>query len=650
MKPTNQPEIPGNLNWSNRIKLLLQQRLVETIAVSTLVSLGLMGGSTWSVWHIYQELQTTIARQFKVQELSGQVVHLDEVLTMSARMAASTSNSKWELRYNQYVPQLDAAIKNILQGLPKSQQSNPEQTDAANQKLVAFEDKAFKLVREGKSTEALQILLGPEYEQQKSIYDRGIQGTLAQIKQDVTSEIQAYRQQLNQSLILAIASLLIVAATWYVVYLAVKAYIRDRQTSQSKILEFQDDLLQTNNRLETEKVERNAQEQQILQESLLLQDDIAHILDIVSAIEEGDLTVTADINERATGLIGDTLNRTIESLNQIIAQVKITTQQVTTGAIELDKLALDTAAQAQAQTNSIDDIQSLMSEIGKLAQNSRQQSIATDAAVKSVQIALQTGQQEINSMGYGIATLEQGTEQIINRTRLLNEFVAISSQFSKHQKRTAALTKVLALNASILSERAIGEQDPAQFATIASEFATIAKQVNDLAVETSSSLTALQQSTDRVQTTTSGLSQDVFEIGNLVQKFTSEVRKSHQAFEHIETAIDRVTIAKEQVNSSSQEISTAIDRSVSSIQSVAALADATSGKAHTTQTQVRELANLATALRQDIAFFQLDTTNSLPSTNSISPSTVTTQIDNANPNDGNDSTLVKSPYEMILTL
>jgi methyl-accepting chemotaxis protein PixJ len=56
-------------------------------------------------------------------------------------------------------------------------------------------------------------------------------------------------------------------------------------------------------------------------ESEALQVEVGHILDVVSAVEDGDLTVEAEVSDRATGLVADTLNRLIEQLGQTLTQV-----------------------------------------------------------------------------------------------------------------------------------------------------------------------------------------------------------------------------------------------------------------------------------------------------------------------------------------
>lgn len=359
------------------------------------------------------------------------------------------------------------------------------------------------------------------------IFDRSIQ-----------TELDNYQQQLIASLVFAGGTLPILLASWTLVLSAVRDYIRDRQAAAAMAVS-RTELIQANDRLNQEVETRLQQEQQIRVESELLQSDVAHILDVVCSLEEGDLTVQAEVNERATGLVSDTLNRSIESLDRIVSAVVDTAQQVTTDAGQLAQAAIETTHQAQSQAIEVRSVQLLMDNINALTADSRQQAIETAIAVQQAKSAVVSGKAAIESTTDGIETLQQGTVQIIKRSELLTEFVDLAAQFSKDQKRVAALTRVLALNVSTLSSRAIQERDPEQFASLAKEFEAIALQVNTLATDTNYSLASLQQRTDRVQTVTSGLTQDISDIDRLVQKFTTEVDKSRQAFDNIETVTEQ---------------------------------------------------------------------------------------------------------------
>jgi twitching motility protein PilJ len=586
---------------STPIRSFFQQHLVSTIIISTCLNLGLTGASTWSVWQSSQRLQTTITKQDRQQDLSSRLTYLDEVLTMSARMFVSTGQPLWEKRYNDNAPNIDSALAELTKDAPPA-----KEVDAANKKLLVLEDTAFKLAKQAKLPEAAAVLSSGEYQQNKQIYTAGVTVTIAKIKTAAQNAVQLDRQALGDAILLALVSLGLLVVTGSLVVLTVRSYIRDREQSQRDLQAFQANLLTLNEELQQEVQLRAVRQDLVVRESDTLQADIGHILDIVSLLEDGDLTAQAQVNERATGLISDTLNRLIESLHQIITIVVSSADRVAGSADGLEQLAVETATQAQNQTRSIQQIETLIAQVNSLSANSQQQALATIDAVALAQAAVGNGQQEMNAMADGIATLQQGTEQISVRMQRLNEFVELAAQFSKDQKRVAALTRVLALNASLLSTRAVKEQDPAQFASLAHEFEAIADRVNELAGDTNDSLASLQHRTNQIQTVTSGLNQDVNDINDLVQKFTGEMGKSRQAFTNIQLVTDRVAIVGEQVSSSSQDIVRAVGDTLTAIGSIGIIAHTTEQKATVTREQVRAVGDLAQNLRQRVAFFRLD--------------------------------------------
>ena len=162
------------------------------------------------------------------------------------------------------------------------------------------------------------------------------------------------------------------------------------------------------------------------------------------------------------------------------------------------------------------------------------------AALQVVSLAIDHGRQELDHLLAGLEVLQQGNGQISNRTLALDDFVEMASQFSRQQKRMAALTKVLAFNAVLLSNRAIQEQEPAQFNSIAREFEAVANQVSSLSATTNLSLRALLQHTTQIQTVTSGLHEDVSASDRLLQQLITQASDSQQIFTTAMVAIATV--------------------------------------------------------------------------------------------------------------
>ena len=108
----------------------------------------------------------------ELEQITGDIRYYDEVLTMSARMAAFTGDKAWQDRYDDHVGKLDVVIeKAVAYG-----DLGGSKTDEANQKLIQIESEAFKLVDAGRLEEAQALLLSERYLQYKKEYAKGLNG------------------------------------------------------------------------------------------------------------------------------------------------------------------------------------------------------------------------------------------------------------------------------------------------------------------------------------------------------------------------------------------------------------------------------------------------------------------------------------------
>ena len=213
--------------------------------------------------------------------------------------------------------------------------------------------------------------------------------------------------------------------------------------------------------------------------------EVGDILDVVSAVEEGDLTVQAKVSQRITGLVADTLNRLIEELAQILAQVLETARQVSKGANNLEQIARDVATGTQQQAHSVTSVLNLSEQVEQSARAAAEQVQTTNQSLLSLSQAVNQGQQAIAKLIQGISVLQQGSDRIVQQMKTLGEFVGLADRFVQEQSDIAQQTQVLALNAALVAARAAGQRNPRTFAVVAREFEGIAEQVGNLAQQSS---------------------------------------------------------------------------------------------------------------------------------------------------------------------
>ena len=151
----------------------------------------------------------------------------------------------------------------------------------------------------------------------------------------------------------------------------------------------------------------------------IFQDEISHLLDVVSELELGDLTVKAEVSPHATGLIADTLNRLSEQLAEVLAAVLQTAQQVTLRTDRLEQLAIAVSQNAEQQEGLVVQARLGIENVNQLAQNAAQQAIAANRAVQRVRSAVRQGEEQIIYLTASIESLQAATVQMVQRIKNL---------------------------------------------------------------------------------------------------------------------------------------------------------------------------------------------------------------------------------------
>jgi hypothetical protein len=186
------------VSWARR------NPLPTTIAIGGVVMLAILAGvMAWMTYRNYRVIETIQHKEMRVQDLRGQILYLDEVLTNSCSLAAVTGEARWEERYRKFLPELDAAIEQAVELVPAAKGELAAVGDA-NGALVRLEDQAFDLVRQKQSADAWELLNGDEYRRNKREYAEGLASFSNRLKEHSESAIQAAHREAMWFLIAAI--------------------------------------------------------------------------------------------------------------------------------------------------------------------------------------------------------------------------------------------------------------------------------------------------------------------------------------------------------------------------------------------------------------------------------------------------------------
>jgi PAS domain S-box-containing protein len=192
----------------------------------------------WLVWSLYRDFVDIETRYLRLQELSGKISYLDEVLTMSTRMSVATGDTEWESRFNKNKSSLETAIREALKLAPEELiKLAVAQAESAEISLIEMENQAFEFVRNGDRKAASAILNSREYENQKLIYIEGIQKLTDAIHRHTDIAIKVHRHSMFFSVALILISLPIFVFVWFFVLRTVRSYVTDQRRAQEVIRE-----------------------------------------------------------------------------------------------------------------------------------------------------------------------------------------------------------------------------------------------------------------------------------------------------------------------------------------------------------------------------------------------------------------------------
>jgi twitching motility protein PilJ len=340
-------------------------------------------------------------------------------------------------------------------------------------------------------------------------------------------------------------------------------------------------------------------------ESEQLQKDIAGLLNIVSEVEDGNLAARAAVSDRTTGLVADTLNRLLEQLGSIMAQVSQTANLVFYASGDLGVTTEQVVNNAQHQTKEATSVLRLVKQVKAQIKKSADRLDMANQSLLEVNSTVESGQDALIQMNQGIEVLREGTNQIIQQMKTLGEFVGLADQFVQEQGQIASLTQVLALNATLVAARASEQKDPMQFAVVAREFEAIASEVSTLAQQTNDGLATLQQRTEQINNVVTHVDGQIQSLGSLVNGFTIGVKQSNEIYNKIDQVTKDVVQSTETLAISNQSIVNASELTNMAAKEIVALAVRNTKMTQKVQRESIAMEDLSNKLLQKVGFFRI---------------------------------------------
>jgi signal transduction histidine kinase/ActR/RegA family two-component response regulator len=175
-------------------------------------------------------------RALVLERACGTITWLDEVLTLSASMAAATGEPAWEEHYHAHLELLNEALATARRLAVVAEFEDSTAITASNAQLVGIELRCFDRVRAGDREEAGRLLLSPEYRRLKADYAAATKRSLATMQAGLAAQIDAARASSSSNVVVLSAVLPLLALVWWGVLRALRSHVRARRESEARIL------------------------------------------------------------------------------------------------------------------------------------------------------------------------------------------------------------------------------------------------------------------------------------------------------------------------------------------------------------------------------------------------------------------------------
>ena len=289
---------------------------------------------------------------------------------------------------------------------------------------------------------------------------------------------------------------------------------------------------------------------------------------ILEAMANGDLSV--DMKGDYAGdhaILKNSLNSTIDSMNDIISQVLIAADQVESGSTQVSEASQSLSQAATEQASSLEEISATMQQINSQAKQNEQ------GASEASKIAIETRR-----------SAEEGNLKMANMQKAMSEINEASANVAKIIKaidEIAFQTNLLALNAAVEAARA-GKHGKG-FTVVAEEVRNLAQRSAKAAKETAEMIEGSIKKAEAGSKIAENTSESLAEINGSVTKVTDLIGE-------IAAASKEQTTGTVQVNQGLSQIDHVTQQNTATAEEAAAASEELSS-------QARELKSMLTRFK-----------------------------------------------------
>jgi Methyl-accepting chemotaxis protein len=326
------------------------------------------------------------------------------------------------------------------------------------------------------------------------------------------------------------------------------------------------------------------------------QQAIMRLLDEISSLGEGDLTVKASVTEDMTGAIADAINYAVDELRHLVTTINDTSSKVAISTQETQATAMQLAEAAGHQAEQISTASERIGEIAaSIEQVSRNSSESAEVAQRSVVIAAE-GAGVVRETIQGMDQIRDQIQETSKRIKRLGESSQEIGSIVELINDISEQTNILALNAAVQAASA-GEAGRG-FAVVADEVQRLAERTSGATRRIENLVQAIQADTNEAVTSMEQTTAEVVSGARLAEDAGTALTEIERVSNALNTLIKNISIAAHQQSAAATDITQTMGV-------IREITGQTSQGAGQTAESIGRLAQLAADLRRSVADFKL---------------------------------------------
>lgn len=326
------------------------------------------------------------------------------------------------------------------------------------------------------------------------------------------------------------------------------------------------------------------------------QEAILRLLDELSSLADGDLTVQATVTEDITGAIADSINYAIEALRELVATINESAVSLDSAAKQtqgsVSQLAKASVAQSKQVALASESVAAMASSTEEVSGNAER---SADVARHSVDVAHKGGDAVRRTID-GMNTIRETIQETSKRIKRLGESSQEIGNIVELINDIAEQTNILALNASIQASMA-GEAGRG-FAVVADEVQRLAERAANATKQIEVLVRTIQADTNEAVVSMERSTTDVVGGALLAENAGAALEEIEQVSNQIASLVQNISASARQQSSAAQNIA----RNMGVLREISSQ---TAENSAATSSSVGKLAELSSQLRKSVAGFRL---------------------------------------------